>query len=198
MTQLESVDRAALLAQLAQPRRQQLSWIAATRAAVEELSQLAATVDVAHLPWRPGQARFLRHDRSCRHKQYHLTCAEFDMLEGESDCFCDICGYDATDAFYPLHIDHDHGIGWRAVRGMVCIGCNQALSYVDSGIKTPSRAMAHYLADPWHARVGLEPLGCPLDCGNTAHRVPVKPRVARHRKRGFTERQQREHLIAQL
>lgn len=82
----------------------------------------------------------------CSHVNYALSCAEFDGLITLARGCCMICKEFAT----PLCVDHDHGLGRWAVRGLVCRSCNQQLRRVDSGERSPSAAIARYLADPWH------------------------------------------------
>jgi len=131
---------------------------------------IAASVDLAALPWRKSAlCRTLWHETNCRHVSYHLSCSEFEMLERESDGFCDICGRDLRATGTTPDIDHDHAIGWRAVRGLLCESCNVSLARVDLGLREPTRAMRYYLDNPWHARVGLEPLICPPDCVVAVH-----------------------------
>lgn len=169
METIDAQQREALIAELAKPRRRHVTL---RRPVAKELLALAATIDVAKLPFlRPGRSLPWVHETNCRHFTYHLTCSEFDMLEREADGFCDICGRDLRHYGDTPHIDHDHAIGWRAVRGLLCRACNARLANVDLGQREPSRAMRYYLDNPWHARVGLEPLICPSECGQAAHRT---------------------------
>lgn len=93
------------------------------------------------------------------------------MLEREADGFCDLCSVDMRPCRYTPEIDHDHAIGWRAVRGLICPSCNRKLAWVDAGLREPTHAMKYYLENPWHARVGLELLTCPSECAVVAHRA---------------------------
>jgi hypothetical protein len=66
---------------------------------------------------------------SCYHVSYSLTCAEYDDLLAVARGCCMACKERAA----PLCLDHDHELGWWAVRGLVCRSCNQQLRRVDSG-----------------------------------------------------------------
>ena len=97
------------------------------------------------------------------HVGYSLTCAEYDDLLAIARGCCMACEKDAA----PLCFDHDHKLGWWAVRGLVCRSCNQQLRRVDSGEKAATAALAQYLADAWHLR---QP-------SSTVKKARVKPRV---------------------
>jgi hypothetical protein len=99
---------------------------------------------------------------SCYHTGYALSCAEYDQLLMLAAGRCMICCKPTT----PL-IDHDHRLGWWAVRGLVCHACNQHLKYVDAGLRQPTEAMANYLANAWHLR---QP-------SSTAKKKRMKPRT---------------------
>lgn len=162
-----------------------LEAVAAKAAASAGLPPQAVVAPPPAWPWA--------HDRlACaRHRGYHLACEEFEMLYRESDDFCDICRDDYREADQGLNIDHDHALGWRAVRGLLCYSCNISLRDVDAGRRLPDRDMASYLADPWHARVGIDDLTCPPECGNRAHRDGARRRIGSAYER-------RRHLAAQL
>lgn len=203
-------EREAILAALARPvaTRQTPLHVRHIMAA-RELAELARsigrerwglglpTIGMPTTP-QPRKRSPWRHWPNCRHTYYHLSCLEFEMLDGEADGFCDICRGDFRDARRAMHIDHDHAIGPRAVRGLLCASCNLQLSSVDVGLRPPDRDMANYLSDPWHARVGLGALTCPVDCGNSAH--GNTPPIARRTSPAPrpTSAQQRRYLLAQL
>lgn len=166
METIQPHQREELLVRLAKPRRQ--LWQPPAFVA----PHIAPGPVVDPFWWRKSRLRrTLWHETNCRHTTYHLTCAEFEMLEREADGFCEICGADLRATATTPEIDHDHAIGWRAVRGLLCTSCNILLAGVDRGEREPSRAMRYYLDNPWHARVGLEPLTCPPQCGVFAHRA---------------------------
>lgn len=109
------------------------------------------------------------HQRShCGHKIYHLTCEEFGALEQESGGRCGICQDDI--GVNTLCVDHDHAVGARAIRGMVCPPCNRWLAGVDAGRRQPDPAQSDYLASPWYRRVGISGV-CPPHCWNGEHRA---------------------------
>lgn len=98
------------------------------------------------------------------HSLYHLTCEQLGALERAVASQCGICGkINAT-----LEIDHDHAVGARAVRGMLCRSCNVSLGTIERGARKAPPVVLAYLADPWYLRVGLSGT-CPPNCRNTEH-----------------------------
>lgn len=90
--------------------------------------------------------------RSCSHKAYYLTCAQYDAMRWRAGDRCEICGVRAEDVQKPpLHIDHDGrlGNGLDHVRGLLCARCNHHLSLCDNGNKLPNEAQQQYLDDAW-------------------------------------------------
>jgi hypothetical protein len=70
--------------------------------------------------------------------------------------------------------DHDHDLGWRAVRGLVCPSCNAILHRVDTGKREPDDHVMAYLMNPWHQVMGLTDFACPPDCGYAVHKIAKK------------------------
>ncbi len=119
--------------------------------------------------------------RGCvKHRNYHLTCTEYDLLIFMSAGVCDICGRLPK---YWLCIDHDHDLGWRAVRGTLCESCNTTVGKMDAGfrISKPIAPFLAYLGRPWHEAQGFTDFACPDDCTYGHHRpgtgAPGKPRA---------------------
>jgi hypothetical protein len=91
--------------------------------------------------------------RKCHHRhEYGMTCEQFDLLEARADGHCELCGISEADIpFGKLHMDHDHAIGFGAVRGLVCQKCNAHLRRVDSGERSTDDKVTAYLTSPfWH------------------------------------------------
>jgi hypothetical protein len=87
--------------------------------------------------------------RSCQHKNYRLTCADYETLVAEIGNRCQICGTPGPDTWRrKLVIDHDHKVGQWAVRGLLCPPCNTALTR--EGPTTDRQAT--YLTAPWYQR----------------------------------------------
>jgi hypothetical protein len=82
------------------------------------------------------------------HEGYRLSCEEFAQLVDRAGGKCERCGK----AHLRLLIDHDHDhpFGRRAVRGLVCPGCNQILA---RPIKPDDDLSAPYLDRPFHALI---------------------------------------------
>ena len=57
-------------------------------------------------------------------RKFGLTLEQYDELLASQGGGCAICG-DAPEVNVSLHIDHDHDTG--AVRGLLCLRCNNAL-----------------------------------------------------------------------
>lgn len=176
---LQTADRQALLDLLARPPQRvkhpyRVSWAEVQAARRAEVQRLIEVGPSAPLPWSPEELRIHPAGTCSIHRQYHLTCGEAEMLYGEAGGFCDICRIDTE----RLNVDHDHAVGRRAVRGLVCQSCNAFLAAVDVGARIPSRDIANYLGDPWYARVGLDSLGCPASCA-TDH--GVRPNTRRYK-----------------
>jgi hypothetical protein len=85
---------------------------------------------------------------SCYHVGYSLSCAEYDDLIRLAKGSCKICKT-PTDS---LSIDHDHGLGTWAVRGLLCQRCNQHMKLAERGLRRMTAPMARYLANAWHKR----------------------------------------------
>lgn len=60
-----------------------------------------------------------------RRRTYGLTAQGFEALLREQDGRCAICRGELP---HP-HVDHDHAEG--LVRGILCVGCNVALAYIE-------------------------------------------------------------------
>jgi hypothetical protein len=104
---------------------------------------------------------------TCGHKVYHLTCEELGAIERDAQERCAICGDEPAAG---LELDHDHAVGARAIRGMVCPPCNGLLRSVDTGKAAPDQRVAGYLATPWYRRASIDGT-CPPGCTNGQHRV---------------------------
>lgn len=103
--------------------------------------------------------------RSCGHKNYHLTCHEFGALEALARGRCALC---ARLPVQFLCLDHDHAVGARAIRGLVCQSCNEVLANVDRGYREPDDRIVEYLANPWYQAMGMDG-SCPARCRNREH-----------------------------
>jgi hypothetical protein len=85
----------------------------------------------------------------CAHRNYSMTCAEFDVLKAAYGDACAICGRLGPETRHGfLVIDHDPHFGYWAVRGLLCSTCN---SRIMDGVAF-NEASAAYLADPWWRR----------------------------------------------
>lgn len=78
----------------------------------------------------------------CHHwHEYRMTCEAYDALLIRAGGNCELCGTPRD----LLHVDHDHGIGYPAVRGLVCPKCNAHLRRVDSGERVADERTQRFL-----------------------------------------------------
>lgn len=83
------------------------------------------------------------------HETYALSCAEFDLLVQRSAGRCDRC----VVPYRRLVIDHDHALGPRGVRGLLCHSCNSMLGRIEKRGVPMDQRTADYLARPFHALI---------------------------------------------
>lgn len=76
--------------------------------------------------WKNKNVEHVRSITRERHfKKYGLTVADRDALLAEQGSCCALCG--SHDAGKAWSVDHDHSIGPKAVRGILCTRCNLVL-----------------------------------------------------------------------
>jgi hypothetical protein len=84
-------------------------------------------------PERTRETRRLRNQHPERKRKqrdayfrrtYNISADEFDLMLDAQGGGCALCGV-RPKRLASLHVDHDHETG--AVRGLLCIGCNQGL-----------------------------------------------------------------------
>ncbi len=84
---------------------------------------------------------------NCAHRNYRLTCGEFDQLRRRAGDKCEICRSGPMPGPRGmLFIDHDEMKGKWAVRGLLCNTCNSSLGL--SHFAASRKAQA-YLANPF-------------------------------------------------
>jgi len=119
------------------------------------------------------------HYPRCAHRTYHMTCEQFEALLVRAASRCELCGASAWPGRvhdfirherFELFMDHDHRLGFRAVRGLVCPSCNGVMMRVDAGLREPSPEIRAYLDNPWYLAAGIDPNGCPADCRYGSHK----------------------------
>lgn len=98
------------------------------------------------------------HVTCSRHRGYSLSCEQFDALLNRSAGKCELCGLEGCESAWGiLHIDHEHQVGWWAVRGLLCDGCNARLQRPRR--PPPPPPLRRYLANAWYQqelnRLGL-------------------------------------------
>lgn len=98
-------------------------------------------------------SRTLPGHSDCRHRQYALSCRDYEQLLAETGQRCGICGCHGTkNTGGRLFIDHDKTIGRWAVRGLLCHRCNSLIADKPGwGVGLPPGA-EEYLANPWFMR----------------------------------------------
>lgn len=116
-----------------------------------DLPQAAPAID----PQRTARAAPLFHGSCGNHELYGLNCDDYTALRQESNGMCYLCG-----SRHPwMNIDHDHLLGMRAVRGLLCPRCNAGhMRRIDWGERAIDDRTRRYLLSPWHLqRQGLSP-----------------------------------------
>lgn len=98
------------------------------------------------------------HATCTRHRNYALSCGQFDALIERAKGCCELCGLEGgLSAWGCLHIDHEHQVGRWAVRGLLCDGCNVRLQRGRRLPPTPP--LLRYLENAWYrselARLGI-------------------------------------------
>jgi hypothetical protein len=73
-------------------------------------------------------------------RTFGISQAEYDELLGKQGGGCRICG--KRPGKISLHVDHDHETG--DIRGLLCVGCNNALGQFRDDEMVLTRAI-HYL-----------------------------------------------------
>jgi hypothetical protein len=85
-------------------------------------------------------------------RSFGLTLAEYEALLGGQGSACAICG-DEPSPKRALHVDHDHDSG--AIRGLICMRCNNALGLLRDRLDVVFAA-ADYLETRPAERLELE------------------------------------------
>ena len=82
-----------------------------------------------------------------RLKQYGIGLDEYNAMFAAQGGKCGICGYSdmSKPAFFPL-VDHCHATG--AVRGLLCMSCNQGLGKFRDDRALLAKAMQYIAASP--------------------------------------------------
>lgn len=103
------------------------------------------TVESPSVVWATAE-----HATCTRHRQYHLTCDQFDELLKRADGHCEICEAESQPQIKGccLAIDHEHFVGQWAVRGLLCYVCNNRLS-INRRIP-PDPRIQRYIANAWY------------------------------------------------
>lgn len=107
---------------------------------------------------------------SCRHKDYFMTCEQFEELLTRSASRCEICHRTGVETSHgQLYIDHDKWRGMWAVRGLLCGRCNSMLEHEEHF--TPG--VRQYLDQSWFkgmlAAAGVEEAPSEPPIGSTVH-----------------------------
>ena len=95
------------------------------------------------------------------HRQYYLSCEEYDAIVAHAGGCCEICGKAAEETPRgKLVLDHLHGYGWgNLVRGLLCDWCNVMMGRVDSHKEAPSPEAVRYMRNAWFARHSMASRG---------------------------------------
>lgn len=96
---------------------------------------------------------------NCRHKDYMLSCHNYEVLLQRANGHCELCGMlGMYNQWRKLHIDHDNMVGQWGVRGLLCYLCNTHM--FNPKVVDPDR-LSRFLAAPFYLDV-LKAYGAPL------------------------------------
>ncbi len=84
-----------------------------------------------------------------QHTVYRMTPEAWVELHTTADGRCMMCHRECE----RLQVDHDHAVGYPAVRGLVCAKCNTALSRMETGSQPWTGEARAFVATPWHQRM---------------------------------------------
>jgi hypothetical protein len=123
------------------------------------------------------EVRTLPDHATCRHKDYRLTCQQYEDLLSACGRCCETCGRPSTEApGGKLVIDHDAEVGDWAVRGLICQSCNIQIR-VDRPVPDWARV---YLENQWYLRMLRE--------ANLSPECPPEPPLTCQRLQDFDGR----------
>lgn len=103
--------------------------------------------------------------QSKRYRDYHMTREQYLGLIARANGLCEMCRQPRRSWYHRFYVDHDHKLGARAVRGLICQPCNSRLAAIDAGKKQCPLADS-YLARPYYVDLGITDFACPPDCGS--------------------------------
>jgi hypothetical protein len=86
----------------------------------------------------------LMHRKSNLKKNYGLTLENYDNLFKFQSGYCLGCNRHQNQLNHKLNVDHNHITG--KIRGLLCIGCNRALGFVEENRHTLIN-LANYLKE---------------------------------------------------
>lgn len=90
---------------------------------------------------------------NCRHREYRLTCRQYDRLLARAAGECEVCGKpDRENCFGKLFIDHETQLGKWAVRGLLCRRCNGNIHFPSR----QSQRVAAYNANAFYRTLAAE------------------------------------------
>lgn len=130
----------------------------------------------------------LFHGSCTNHNLYGLSCDDYTDLRRDHDDRCALCH--ARHAW--MNVDHEHLLGMRAVRGLLCPRCNAGhMRRIDWGERVIDGRTRDYLINPWYLqRQGLTTAYDPRvrvaiadlsDADQTElHRIATQAVISRH------------------
>ncbi len=121
---------------------QQKAWYAANReaaiASVKRWQQ--ANKEHLHAYRKEYRKRRQAEDRDAHlRRTFGFSTAGYEAMLAEQDGGCAICG--RAPGKIALHVDHDHESG--EIRGLLCVGCNNALGQFRDDVDLLRRATAY-------------------------------------------------------
>lgn len=102
-------------------------------------------------------------------RTFGITIADYEVLLARQGGGCAICGRPPTKA--ALHVDHDHATG--EIRGLLCIGCNNALGQFRDEATLLERAADYVSSEAWPFVAAPEIAGVARVRAGELRQVPV-------------------------
>lgn len=102
-------------------------------------AQLAPASPATQVEWLAPHGRH-------QHRHYQMSCADLEDLWARAEGRCEVCRAPSERTADGLNLDHDHGRGIWAVRGLLCTRCN---TFLGNDKVVPADATAQYLSNPW-------------------------------------------------
>ena len=149
------VDNSKANGRVSRCRTCQATWRANNREALTAAKQRYRAAHPERIKERNRvyQAANADHIRAkARRWRYGITAEEFDILVEGQGGGCAICRTPLAELRpHTVHVDHDHGRGLQAVRGILCGSCNRAIGALRDDPDLMRRAATYVESGGWRS-----------------------------------------------